>query len=79
MKAALAEIAAQLEIHDLAYGKIATRVQRDVIYRATLPSFSQAMMKAGSRILSERFLELVRRNRRGLDALVEDDNDLRFS
>ena len=75
----LAEIAAQLEIHDLAYGKIATRVQVDNIYKITNHLFSQAMYLLGDKILSDRFLDLVRRNRRGLDAMVKDEHDLQFS
>lgn len=71
-------MASQLSLEKPVFSMVAINVQRDMIYKVTEERFSSAMEKAW-RVLSPTFIELVRRHRRALDRMIDDDRDSLFS
>jgi hypothetical protein len=70
----IARAACSLEGVNLAFGVVATNVELDMLYRSTAQTFSEAMKEA-SHLISDDFLELVRRNKDLLDKMVIHSRD----
>ncbi|KAF6751046.1 ribonucleotide reductase [Ephemerocybe angulata] len=76
----MASLANSMDSISSEYGMLATRLELSSIYREAEPSFSSAMetAKLNGRI-SGRFMELVNRNRKTLNSMIELDRDNYFT
>lgn len=63
-----------MNLTDPTYGRIASSVATDNIYRVTKSSFSEAMFDA-AHLLSEDFLDMVARHRSALDFMIDETRD----